>query len=588
MVAIGVVLFVAAPLLFTDSTFGGDFITHLWLTWVAGKALVQVGHPVYFLNLNGAGVFDPWFAFYGGTLYTLTGGLGDLLGGDAVLAFVVVTTLAIAGAYGGTLWLARQLGLRGWIGHAPALVVVTSAYYVTDLYGRGAWPEFVAVSAIAPLLASTLALVRSPTWQSGPALIFVVSAIIFSGSHNITLLWGSTIILAGVLMLWLVLGRPTHLPLRRLASVGALGFASVCVNAWFLLPDIAYGRYLRIYKLNESGAGYGFFDAPQVLFDPLRHVPRQSQTPALFVQVPDWFLAWAALAGIVLLWHQPRTYTLRRSWLGASVLLVIVLGLMGFLPVWHWIRPPFSEIQFPYRLDSYVTYAVSALVLISGLALQRSSLADRLPPARQLVRLRLALAGACAISLGLCAWQLWVPNTHAPGNPYVKRSEGLRSTATPPATWAGGEAFYDAHAPLVNAAPGRSLILDASDVKGDRYSAWLTMPTGLGAVRTNIGGGSYLVGMSGITRLGRDTAGYAVVRRTKPGHGPVHVVVETARSITIVLGWVVTILACLAIFFTQVVAAARRWRSSGSKRRPLPNRSRHPNWRNPLAARRSG
>jgi hypothetical protein len=40
---------------------------------------------------------------------------------------------------------------------APALAVVTSAYYVTDLYGRGAWPEFMATSAMAPLLAVHIA-----------------------------------------------------------------------------------------------------------------------------------------------------------------------------------------------------------------------------------------------------------------------------------------------------------------------------------------------------------------------------------------------------------------------------------------------
>src|ERR1700684_4259907 len=41
----GVVLLVAAPMLFTKSGFAVDFTNHLWLTWVAGKALAQAGHP---------------------------------------------------------------------------------------------------------------------------------------------------------------------------------------------------------------------------------------------------------------------------------------------------------------------------------------------------------------------------------------------------------------------------------------------------------------------------------------------------------------------------------------------------------------
>jgi hypothetical protein len=80
-----------------------------------------------------------------------TGGISELLGGHPVIAYVGVTVIAIAGAYVGTLWLGRQFGLRRWVAHAPALTVVTSAYYVTDLYGRGAWPEFIAASSIAPL-----------------------------------------------------------------------------------------------------------------------------------------------------------------------------------------------------------------------------------------------------------------------------------------------------------------------------------------------------------------------------------------------------------------------------------------------------
>jgi hypothetical protein len=50
--------------------------------------------------------------------------------------------------------LGRQFGLRGLIAHAPTLAVVTSAYYITDLYGRGAWTEFIALSAMAAVRAS--------------------------------------------------------------------------------------------------------------------------------------------------------------------------------------------------------------------------------------------------------------------------------------------------------------------------------------------------------------------------------------------------------------------------------------------------
>ena len=113
-------------------------------------------------------MFYPLFAFYGGTLFALTGALAAVLGGSTVVAFEVATLAAIAAAYGGLFWLSRQLGVKGALAHAPALVFVTSAYYVSNLYGRGAWAEFMAVSALPLLLAASLRLIRG-RWRAGPS-----------------------------------------------------------------------------------------------------------------------------------------------------------------------------------------------------------------------------------------------------------------------------------------------------------------------------------------------------------------------------------------------------------------------------------
>jgi len=559
LLASAAVLMVAAPMLFTDSGFGLDFTNHLWLTWVAGRELVAAGHPGYFVSASGLGVFDPWFAFYGGTLYTVTGAISELLGGHPALAFVGVSTIAIAGAYGGTLWLGRQLGLARWISHAPALVVITSAYYVTNLYGRGAWPEFMATSAIPPLLASALHLVRAPRWRPWPVLLLALVTVCFTGSHNITLLWGTTIGALAALAGWLALHGRTRLPARRLIAVAGLALASMAVNAWFLLPDVSYGRYVQIYAGTHSGAGDGYFDLPQVLFDPLRYVPRQSTTPALFVQVPDWFLAWALVAGIALLWRAPATDALRRAWIAILGVMAVVLSLIGLTPLWHWIPAPFSSIEFPYRLDSYVSYAVSALVLVGALALQRSlASGDRRPT---LERLRLGLALACAVSIGLCLWQLWVPSTLSRGLSYDNRQEALRSAGTRPRSWYTTEVYNDTRAPLVDVPAGRTLRIDPDDVHGDRFAAWVNAPSGTAPIQTNIAGGSYLVDVKGLTWVGRDASGYAVVRRTTPGAGPVHVVIETAHSGTIELADLVSVLACLAILATVAFTAVRHGRS---------------------------
>jgi hypothetical protein len=548
------ILVIAAPLLFTRKGFQVDFTNHLWLAWVAGKALVQAGHPTYFINTSTQGVFNPWFAFYGGTLYMVTGAISELLGGHPVTAYVGVTMLAIAGCYLGTLWLARQFGLRGWIAHTPALTVVTSAYYITNLYGRGAWPEFVAVSSIPPLIAGGVWLTRSPAWRPWPVLVFVVSAVIFTGSHNITLLWGTTISLVSLLILWLVLGRPRQLPYRRLAMVVGLGVAATLVNAWFLLTDITHLRDVGAHLGSSQTAvahNTSFFDTPGALFDPLRHVPARSTTPALYVQAPVWFLAWGLVAGLLLLRGRSASRVLRRAWATAVIVVALVLAMIMLRPFWEHLPNPFTQIQLPYRLNSYVVYAVAGLVLVSAVALQRAA-KDR--ASRQL---RLALAGVAVVSLGLCVWQQWARTPVA----YKNRSEVIKSPNVLPRGWYDDRSYLDTRAPMVVAPPGRTLTIPPSQVKGDHFAAVMNVPPGPQPIQTNIGAGDYLVRIAGMERVGQDNR-YTVVRRVNGGSGPVHLVVETAPSRAIRLGWGLSILATLSILAALVATGVRTYRNS--------------------------
>jgi hypothetical protein len=559
LVATVAVFVVAGPLLFTGSGFAIDFTNHLWLSWVAGKELVQSGSPSYFLNTPGLGVFYPLFAFYGGTLYTITGGLGELLGGHPVLAYVGVTTVAIAAAYGGTLWLSRQLGVRGWLAHAPALAVITSAYYVTDLYGRGAWPEFMATSAMAPLVASCVCLVRTRPWRPTPVLIFVLSAVIFSGSHNITLLWGAAVAAVGLVVVWLALGATRTLPYRRLVAVAGLGVSSALVNAWFLFPDLAYAGKVAVSEDTAINWAYTrSLNTPATLLDPLRHVPAHSSTPAIFVQIPDWFLAWALAAGALLL-LRGRADRLRRVWAAVAVLIAALLAMMMLAPFWTIVPFPFDEIQFPYRLGTYVYYAVAGLVLVGALALQRGSAAATEP--RRTRRLRAALVVVVAISVGLCVWQEWVPNTlfHAS---YRHRGNALESVNELPNSWYDDGSFEDVSVPYVTVPTGRTLVIKPDRVHGGRFAAWMNVPPGTGPIWTNINGGAYLVHVAGLERVGRSPYGGVVVKRPRGGSEPVHVVIETAHSAPIELGRLMSVLAVLliAVVVARAVVLSRRAR----------------------------
>ena len=106
------VLLIASPLLFTSDGFAPDFTNDIWLAGYQQHVITAHLHPTLFLQTQQGGVFYPLFAFYGGTLFALTGALAAVLGGSTILAFEVVTLAAIAAAYGGIFWLARQLGVK--------------------------------------------------------------------------------------------------------------------------------------------------------------------------------------------------------------------------------------------------------------------------------------------------------------------------------------------------------------------------------------------------------------------------------------------------------------------------------------------
>ena len=427
-------------------------------------------------------------------------------------------------------------------------MVVTSAYYITNLYGRGAWTEFMVTSAIAPLIASGVHLVRAPAWRPLPIAIFALSAALFTGGHNITLLWGSAIAAAALPILWLALGAPRRPPYRRLAMLAGLGLASAMVNAWFLLPDIAYAGKVEIaHNLPSTSSTIWSetkgFNAPGVLLDPLRRVPRESTTPGLYVQAPDWFIAWGLLAAALLLWRRAVAGALRRTWIVAMLLLALLLAMIMLEPFWRLVSYPFEEIQFPYRLGAYVFYAAAALVLLSAIALQRVAGSGESP--RVVRGLRIALLAAVGVSLSLCLWQQWVPNILFPQS-YRNRSAALASPNVTPTTWYDTESYRDRQAPDINAPGGRRLIIDPGAVHGDRFAAWLDLPPGPAPIQSNLVAGAYLMHISGLRLLGSNPEGL-VVGRLHGGSGPVHVVLETTHSLVIELGRVLSLLASVSL-----------------------------------------
>jgi hypothetical protein len=556
------ILLIASPLLFTSDGFAPDFTNAIWLAGVQEHAIAAHGYPTLFLHTQQGGVFYPIFAFYGGTLFALTGGLAALLGGSTILAFELVTLAAIVAAYGGLFWLARQLGVKGVLAHAPAIVFVTSAYYVSNLYGRGDWEEFIAVSALPLVLAASLRLVRG-RFSVGPVAALVAASAALSGSHNITLLWGSTLALVALVLYWLLSGRSRRLSWRRMLAVAGLFALGVGLNGWFLLPDLSYAHDTIISAEQVSWSAGRILSTFGVVFDPLRTVPIESWLPALYVQAPVVALVWGLLAA-------PLAWRYRGLRAGVTTALIVLAGLVALIlssSAWSLLPKLFQHVQFTYRLQTYVTLACAGLVLVGVLALTRRAQSGRATRLDRAFALGLGLV--VAFSVAICAWQLWVPNTHVHELRFSSvdnRSEVLRAAPTLlPRSW-NAPTDYGDHSLPVNAT---TVVYEfnPTQVEDDRYAGSVLVPAGLQPFATNIAGGPYLVHVSGGVRVvGRTEAGYLVLQRATDGSQPVPVELGAEVGAPVVLGRIITAISAALLLALAGIAVVRRRRRRSSTR----------------------
>ena len=465
-----------APMALTWSAFATDWGNHMFLVATMERSIRQLGRPSYFVHTSDAGLFFPFFAFYGGTLYAITAVLGIVMG-SPVRAYVASYGLGFTMTYAGMYWLARLTALRSLLAHVPAIVTVTGAYYLTNAYGRGAWPEFIAVSAIPLLIAGAVDMVigRRPRIR---ALVAVYGAtVIFSGSHNITLLYGTLFLLLVLLAGAFALGPvAVRLHFRRLALLGLVLVLAAGTNFWFLLPDLVYagqtpiGHATQIYYLE--------FDKASVLFSPWRTtgVP---DAPELFVQVSVYVLAWSlamlAIAARARIGsRQARRFAAAIVALGAGLLILTMVD-----EFWEHAPSLLLQIQFPYRLQSYVLLLTAAASLLAIHAAQRLR-------RRRLAFATLAVALACQV--GLAEWQVWTPPTYVSGSLFA----GVAGTGRMPHTWYGGSPYRIPSGPLVR--PTARVAIPAELVHDDRIT--VPMPQAPGVYATAIADSPF-VGISG-------------------------------------------------------------------------------------------
>ena len=180
-------------MLVTRDGFGLDYPNHVWLVWAQGQSIGAHGFPAYFLNAPEAGgVFNPFFAFYGGTLYSAAGALSALLGDRAIVAYTLVSLVCVGGGLRGA-GVARPPARGAHLDGARAGGLLRHQRLLRDgaLRARrvvGVRRRLLAARCWPPPACGSPARTR---FELGPCFALWVAAVWWSGSHNITLAWGS-------------------------------------------------------------------------------------------------------------------------------------------------------------------------------------------------------------------------------------------------------------------------------------------------------------------------------------------------------------------------------------------------------------
>jgi hypothetical protein len=547
----------AWPLLFSGSIFNEDWINHLWFLWHESLTIRADHLPSLFLNYSHA-VFYPEYLFYGATIYTVFGTLSLALGNAPLETYTLSYLLAFAAAYGGWYWLARLAGLGRWQASAPGLVFITSAYYLTLIYARGDWPEFIAVSAIPLMLAAALSVLRAERLHMWPAAALVTSTIVFFGSHNITMLWGSTILIAtGSAILVCVPAARREITRSGVVRVAGLMVPALLVNAWFLLPAVVYAsqtvigsHYQHTLKLMK---GTMHLVSAKNLLTPLW--PSATPVTSFALSLPVLAIAWV-LVSIAILLRTARDTAWIRILLIVSALAAAIGVLMTHEGLLLALPRLYNQLQFSYRLETYILLGVSSAVLAVLVLARRGDRQMRIWSWVLVPVLIVSIVGAIQRT------------TAYPGG--NERSTAFSAYLRPPLTKAKWTDFLDIPPytlPYVvesHSGP-REIEFPATAVHGDRVSA--TVPLSPGAVvNTNIAAvdpsllhitGARIVGINQIDNY---------VLEVNPGAGSARrgesvptetISVSEAESLPIVLGRLLTLGAILALAVEFAALAVR-------------------------------
>jgi hypothetical protein len=320
-----------------------EWSTALWLLERQAAYVSAHGAPTLFLH-SGAGAFNAFYVFYGGLTFSILAYPAAVLGAWPV--FAAATAGAMAAGYAGIWWTARNLGLSHQLAILPAAAFATTPYLLTDLYGRGAWAELVAVNAAAVMLGGLTALVWRPDRRYGRAFAaLAASGAVVAGTHNVTLLV-STLLLPLLLLAVLPLA-PRSAGLRGTVKRLTRGLVAVVLGvgltgAW-LVPNLWLGPDTYI---SDPAISHGVLQEKVELLrisnvlSPWPAKPAADPGRWIYAQGPVLAMAWTLMALSTIVWARRRRPD--RVTAAAGALVAVSTGVLLLIvdPQWWAGVPP--------------------------------------------------------------------------------------------------------------------------------------------------------------------------------------------------------------------------------------------------------
>ncbi len=546
-----------------------EWANSLWLLEMQTAHVSAFGTPTFFIHAADM-IFYPQFLFYAGPGFSVMAYPALVFGSWPV--FATVTVAAFVAAAAGVGWTARNLGVPSRLAIVPGVLFATTPYLVSNLYGRGAWTEFVAIGGLAVSLgAATSLLTARAKSEAAMVAVLAVAVATIAGMHNITLLFAALIApVLGLAMLPLLDGSRAQL-LRRYVLVLAGALIGVALCGAFLAPNVwLSGRTVITTLSDQLLRQTNGFDRLSVVLDPLPGQPAGTTGTDLHTQTVVaaliWALAATALAASRRWLHpRPRMALLVLGLAGISVILLIVN------PGW-WLSFPtaLKAIQFPFRLVTYLALltALAIIVLLRIPALRKSRVTIAL----------LLLAGAWQVGVALdlaisaqargvspaptpASIHPWVlPPAFVGGTQVIEFRLVSKHPLSPPAAQAGVSALGYDSAPQVQ--------LSGSQPPGSLVSTRVVA--------------SPLIQISGDASVAGTTSDGLVVLRVNrsPWLATVQSVCDSClRALTgkaplaLLIGRSLTILALLALLGLTILAVAQRARGRAFMGPPAPSPS---------------